>query len=181
VGGDGSFDELLTAEVEGIVIRREHGLVAALRDAAAAAPSPMLSAAVGLLLAARQARLARFERGLPDAAPVAVSGPRAGDSPWGVMVSDGTVGAALGLAFLREVRTRLVPASAALDAALSDEPTTPDPLWRAAIAADGTARVTQRVVDEMTQELMASPSVSAQLGREGTLAAFAALFEAVPS
>jgi hypothetical protein len=181
VARDPTSDDALATEVEKMVVGRELGLVATLRRAEEDAPNPSLSAALAELLSAREARLAQFRvTGAALAAPVDPEDPVTAAS-WDGLANEATVGAALGQAFLQELRARLDRHVPLLDAALDSEPDIPDVLRKAAINERAAAATTKRVVHEMTAALLASPVLSARLGREGSLAAFAALFEALPS
>ncbi len=164
-----------------MVVRRELGLVATLRHAERDAPDPPLSAALAKLASAREARLARFQvTGATSAAMIDAGDPGTAAS-WEVAAVEATVGAALGRAFLQELRARLDHPVPLLDAALDSEPVVPDVLRKAAGDKSAAAAATKQVVHDMTEALLTSPALSARLGREGSLAAFAALFEALPS
>lgn len=173
-------DDALAAEVERMVVRREIGLVAILRRAERDAPDPPLSTALAELRSAREARLARFHvTGAPSAVQVEPGGP-ATIASWRALAVEATVGAALGQAFLEELQARLDDRVLLLDAALDSEPVVPDVLRAAAVDKSVASAATKRVVHQMTDALLASPVLSARLGREGSLAAFAALFDALP-
>jgi hypothetical protein len=181
VARDPTSDDALATEVEKMVVGRELGLVATLRRAEQDAPNPSLSAALAELLSAREARLAQFRvTGAALAAPVDPEDPVTAAS-WDGLANEATVGAALGQAFLQELRARLDRHVPLLDAALDSEPVVPDVLRKAAGDKSAAAAATKQIVHDMTEALLASPALSARLGREGSLAAFAALFEALPS
>jgi hypothetical protein len=180
VARDLTSDDALATEVERIVVGRELRLAAALRQAERGARDSPVSAALGELRSAREARLERFQvTGAIPAAHIDAGDPGTAAS-WEVAAFEATVGAALGWAFLRELRARLDHPVALLDAALDSEPVVPDALRTAAADRSAAPAATKRVVHEMTDALLASPVLSAQLGREGALAAFAALFDALP-
>lgn len=160
-----------------MVVGREIRLVSALRRAERDAPDSSLCAALAELLSAREARLARFRAASGGSAAQVDQGDPVTAASW---ADEATVGAALGRAFLQELRARLGRPVALLDDALDSEPAAPDALRQAAGDRGAMAATTKRVVHEMTNALLASPMVSAHLGREGSLAAFAALFDALP-
>jgi hypothetical protein len=172
--------DALVTEVEKMVVGREIRLVGALRRARDGAPDSARAAALAELLSSREARLARFRAASAGSATEVEPGDPDTAAPWGVWADEATVGAALGRAFLQELRTRLGRPVPLLDAAIDSEPVVPDVLRQAAGDRRAVAATTKRVVHEMTDALLASPTVSAHLGREGSLAAFAALFDALP-
>ena len=177
---DITSDDALVTEVETMVVGREIRLVGALRRAGVDAPDSTLAAALAELLSAREARLARFQAASAGSAAEVEPGDPGTAASWGVWADEATVGAALGRAFLQELRTRLGRPVPLLDAALDSEPVVPDVLRQGAGDRRAVAATTKGVVHEMTDALLASPTVSAHLGRDGLLATFAALFDALP-
>jgi hypothetical protein len=180
VAHDITSDDALVTEVETMVVGREIRLVGALRRAGVDAPDSTLAAALAELLSAREARLARFQAASAGSAAEVEPGDPVTAASWGAWADEATVGAALGRAFLQELRTRLGRPVPLLDAALDSEPVVPDVLRQGAGDRRAVAATTKRVVHDMTDALLASPTVSAHLGRDGSLAAFAALFDALP-